>query len=292
MIYRLRHVTMYRYASPVTFAQCTMVLTPRSHAGQDVRDAVVSLTPRPKTLTAHRSFFGHLVTVAEIDAPHTQLRIEASARVSVDRGVVSDGHSPDWESVRRTAEAWPSLRPEAPVHFLFPSTRVQLAGSVTGYARESFIAKRAIVDATSDLMGRIRRDFRYDPDATKVSTPLLEAFEKRRGVCQDFAHIMIAGLRGLGLPARYVSGYIRTIPPEGQARLEGADATHAWVDVWCGAECGWVGFDPTNAILVGGDHVILAAGRDYHDVAPVAGILIGAGRQVIEVNVDLIPLDD
>lgn len=291
MIYSLRHVTTYRYASPVTFAQCTMVLTPRSHAGQDVQEAIVSLTPKPKSLTEHRSFFGHVVTVAELDAPHTNLRIELRARVTVDRGVASEAQSPGWESVRRVAEEWPSLGPDAPVHFLFPSTRVQLAEGVTSYARESFFAEREITSAISDLMRRIRRDFRYDPDATKVSTPLLEAFEKRHGVCQDFAHIMIAGLRGLGLPARYVSGYIRTIPAQGQARLEGADATHAWVDVWCGATIGWRGFDPTNAICLGDDHVVLASGRDYHDVAPVGGILIGAGRQSIEVNVDLVPLD-
>lgn len=292
MIYRLRHVTTYRYASPVTFAQCSMTLTPRSQAGQAVQDEAIALTPKPKARTEHRSFFGHTVTVAEFDSPHTVLRIKASARVSVNRGVMQVDASPAWEIVREGAETWPSLRPDAPVHFLFPSPRIQLADEVTAYARESFASGRPVVRASGDLMRRIRQDFRYDPDATKVSTPLLEAFRQRRGVCQDFAHIMIAGLRGLGVPARYVSGYIRTSPPEGQTRLEGADATHAWVDVWCGAEQGWVGVDPTNAMFVCDDHVVLASGRDYHDVAPVGGILLGAGRQDVEVNVDLIPVDD
>lgn len=268
-----------------------MILTPRSQAGQEVQNATIALTPKPKTLTEHRSFFGHAVTVAELDVPHTQLSIEANAQVSVKRAVAEDSEFLDWTVVRSTAETWPSLKPEAPVHFVFPSTRVHLTESVTDYARVSFAPGRSAIQATGDLMRRIHDDFRYDPDATKVSTPLLEAFGKRRGVCQDFAHIMIAGLRGVGMAARYVSGYIRTRPPVGQPRLEGADATHAWVDVWCGADIGWIGFDPTNAMLVGDDHVILATGRDYHDVAPVAGILIGAGRQVIRVKVDLIPLE-
>ena len=125
-------------------------------------------------------------------------------------------------------------------------------------------------------MHRIRTEFKYDPKATVISTPLKEVFEKRHGVCQDFAHVMIAGLRGLGLPAAYVSGYLRTIPPPGQPRLQGADATHAWVSVWCGAEIGWIGFDPTNDLLVGNDHIILAIGRDFSDVSPVDGIIVGS----------------
>ena len=138
-------------------------------------------------------------------------------------------------------------------------------------------------------MHRIRTQFRYDPKATVVSTPLSEAFEKRHGVCQDFAHIMISGLRGLGLPARYISGYIRTIPPPGQKRLEGADATHAWVAVWCGARDGWIGLDPTNDIMIGDDHIILAKGRDYADISPVAGIILGSKEQDVDVMVDVIP---
>lgn len=289
MKYSLRHVTTYRYQSPVTFAQCTLVLTPASDLGQQVSEPALLIGPKPKTVTQHRSFFGHTVTVAEIDVPHRQLRIEARAMIAVERRT-SAGADMAWETARSAAQNRPTLKPEAPAHFVFQSSRIRFADSVTAYARASFEPKRPVVEATGDLMRRIRHEFRYDPDATRVSTPLIEAFEKRHGVCQDFAHVMIAGLRGLGLPARYVSGYIRTIPPAGQARLEGADATHAWVDVWCGPERGWVGFDPTNAILVGDDHVILATGRDYADVAPVGGILFGAGDQDIEVNVDLVPL--
>jgi transglutaminase-like putative cysteine protease len=138
-------------------------------------------------------------------------------------------------------------------------------------------------------MGRMRRDFIYDSKATDVSTPPAEAFAARRGVCQDFAHIMICGLRGLGLPARYVSGYIRTIPPPGKPRLEGADATHAWVALWCGAEQGWIGLDPTNDLVVQGDHIVLASGRDYSDVAPIDGIILAPGKQTLKVEVDVVP---
>jgi transglutaminase-like putative cysteine protease len=291
MIYEIRHVTTYRYGSPVTFAQCTLTLAPRNGSGQIVERARLVIDPRPKVLTRHRSFFGHEVAAVLIDVPHSALRIEARAEVRVDRaepGLLMPAIG--WEAVRQNAAAWRSLGAESPVHFLFASPRIDLLDPVTRYARESFAPGRPAFEGGRDLMCRIRADFRYDPDATRVSTPLIEAFEKRHGVCQDYAHIMIAGLRGLGLPARYVSGYIRTIPAAGQPRLEGADATHAWVDLWCGPELGWVGLDPTNAILAGNDHVVLATGRDYDDVAPVGGILLGTRDQQITVNVDVLPI--
>ncbi len=137
-------------------------------------------------------------------------------------------------------------------------------------------------------MRRIRDDFRYDPKATLVSTPLSEVFEKRRGVCQDFAHVMIAGLRALGFPAAYISGYLRTNPPAGSPRLAGADASHAWVSLWCGKNVGWVGLDPTNAMLIGDDHIVLARGRDYADISPVSGIILSSGDQAVDVKVDVI----
>jgi len=159
---------------------------------------------------------------------------------------------------------------------------------VTAYASASFAPGAGILGSAADLMRRIRRDFKYDPKATVISTPLKEVFEKRHGVCQDFAHVMIAGLRGLGLPAAYVSGYLRTIPPPGKPRLQGADATHAWVSVWCGAALGWIGFDPTNDLLVENDHIILAIGRDFSDVSPVDGIIVGSRKQKLNVAVDVL----
>jgi transglutaminase-like putative cysteine protease len=146
-----------------------------------------------------------------------------------------------------------------------------------------------VVEAAAELMTRIRDDFKYDPKATAVSTPLSDAFDKRGGVCQDFAHIMIAGLRGLGLPAVYVSGYIRTLPPPGKPRLVGADASHAWVSLWCGDMFGWLDFDPTNAVLAGNDHIVIARGRDYADVSPIDGVILASGNQELSVSVDVAP---
>ena len=179
-------------------------------------------------------------------------------------------------------------RPASPVGYVFASSLVPVQAPVTAYAAASFPPGGGILAGAVDLMHRIRSDFRYDPKATVISTPLKEVFEKRHGVCQDFAHVMIAGLRGLGLPAAYVSGYLRTIPPPGKPRLQGADATHAWVSVWCGAEIGWVGFDPTNDILVENDHIVLAVGRDFSDVSPVDGIIVGSRKQKLGVAVDVV----
>ena len=148
-----------------------------------------------------------------------------------------------------------------------------------------------MVASASDLMRRLNQDFAYDSKATEISTPLGDVFAKRRGVCQDFAHIMISGLRGLGLPAAYVSGYLRTTPLPGKPRLQGADATHAWVSVWCGADIGWIGLDPTNDLMVGSDHVVLAVGRDYTDVSPVDGIIVGSRKQKLTVEVDVVPVE-
>ena len=154
---------------------------------------------------------------------------------------------------------------------------------IVGGSRSDF----PVLEGAADFMRRIQADFVYDTKATQVATPLDQAFTRKSGVCQDFAHIMIAGLRGLGLPAAYVSGYLRTIPAPGQTRLEGADSTHAWVSLWCGPEFGWLDLDPTNAMMVEDDHIVIAIGRDYADVSPVDGVLLGAGKQKLDVSVDV-----
>ena len=168
----------------------------------------------------------------------------------------------------------------------------RLRTELTEYARASFSTGRPLVDAATDFMVRIHNDFTYDSKATNVRTHAIDAFKARRGVCQDFAHVMISGLKGLGLPAAYVSGYLRTTPPPGRPRLEGADATHAWVSLWCGEELGWVGLDPTNAMRVENDHIVLATGRDYSDVAPIDGIILAPGEQQLKVEVDVVPQDE
>jgi transglutaminase-like putative cysteine protease len=291
VIYDIRHVTSYTYEFPVSSATLSLRVTPRSDIGQRCLDHALIIDPPPKTLRVERDFFGNDVTMATIETGLTSLKVEARARVDIVRPVVAPaGASPDWRQVAQAALDQIGLGADAPAHFIFGSPRIALSTEVTGYAAQSFPAGRTIADGARDFAKRIRADFAYSPQVTDVSTPLDEAFAQRRGVCQDFAHIMIAGLRGLGLPAAYVSGYIRTIPPPGKPRLEGADATHAWVSVWCGAEIGWLGIDPTNAIDAGNDHIVLAVGRDFSDVSPIYGVFVGSGAQELEVGVDVVPV--
>ncbi|OYV32572.1 MAG: transglutaminase [Rhodospirillales bacterium 20-64-7] len=291
MIYDIRHVTTYRYDGPVANARCMLRLVPRDGGGQRVLDSGLEIAPQPAEVLRRKDFFGNAVTSVLVGTSHRELRVAALARVEVNRDEPpAAGLTPDWEIVCRAALATPSLTALSPVHGLFPSRLVPLYAPATDYARQSFAPGRPVLEGAIDLMCRIKSDFRYDPEATAVWTPLAEAFAARGGVCQDFAHIMIAGLRGLGLPALYVSGYIRTVPPPGQPRLEGADASHAWVRVWCGPDFGWIELDPTNALLVGSDHVVLAFGRDYADVSPLDGVVMGSGGQTLSVSVDVAPV--
>jgi transglutaminase-like putative cysteine protease len=290
VIYALRHRTTYKYGSEVTFARCALRLTPLSSAGQTVLESWVRVTPTPKYTVQRTGPFGEKVLTVIIDAPHRALVIEATARVDVHAAPVPEPtESPSWEDVRAAALGTRLIGPDGPAAYLFPTARTPLTTAITDYARSSFPPGRPIIEAAAELMRRIHADFTYDAKATEVSTPVAEAFAARRGVCQDFAHIMIAGLRGLSLPAAYVSGYLRTIPPPGKPRLEGADATHAWVSVWCGQAASWIGMDPTNAIFAQNDHIVLAIGRDYSDVAPIDGIILAPGGQKIKVEVDVIP---
>jgi len=288
VIYDIRHVTTYSYESPVSFARCSLRLEPRSGDGQQLVSHSVDIRPKPAERTARRDFFGTHTESVLIETAHRSLRIDSRSRVSVSRQALGrTAPSPSWESVRDVALEASSLGPSSPVGYVFASSLVPVLGPVTAYAAVSFAPEKGILVGAVNLMHRIRNDFKYDPKATVISTPLKEVFEKRHGVCQDFAHVMIAGLRGLGLPAAYVSGYLRTIPPAGKPRLQGADATHAWVSVWCGDEIGWVGFDPTNDLLVENDHIILAVGRDFSDVSPVDGIIVGSRKQKLGVSVDV-----
>jgi transglutaminase-like putative cysteine protease len=289
VIYDIRHVTSYSYESPVSFARCSLRLEPRTGDGQQLVSHSVEIRPRPADRALRRDFFGTLTESILIETAHRNLRIDSRSRVAVSRQAPGRAApSPNWESVRDVAFEATSLGPESPIGYVFASPLVPVQRPVTAYAAASFPPGSGILAGAVDLMHRIRTDFRYDAKATVISTPLKEVFEKRHGVCQDFAHVMIAGLRGLGLPAAYVSGYLRTVPPPGKPRLQGADATHAWVSLWCGEGLGWVGFDPTNDLLVENDHIILAVGRDFSDVSPVDGIIVGSRKQKLAVAVDVL----
>ena len=291
MIYDISHVTRYSYETRVASTTLTLRVTPRDDGGQHCIDHAVSISPEPRSMVVERDFFGNTVSIALIETSLVDLSIEAHARVDVSRPTgPAPGSGPDVKGIVEAAAQIDSIAGDSPAHFIFASPRIPLRRDIATYAAASFADGRAVLDGARDFAVRIRKDFKYQPNSTAVFTPVEQAFEQRRGVCQDFAHIMISGLRGLGIPASYVSGYIRTIPPPGKPRLAGADATHAWVSVWCGAELGWIGIDPTNAIDAGNDHIVLAIGRDFSDVSPIYGVFLGSGAQELEVGVDVIPV--
>ncbi|WP_454915889.1 transglutaminase family protein [Xanthobacter sediminis] len=293
MLYDIRQTTSYTYAVPVRVARQVLRMTPVDRPGhQHVIAHVLDLSPEAAELEHGTDFFGNGLTWLTLDQPHDYLQISTRSRVDVSATPLPDPAStPSVDEVRTTAAGAFDLGPLSPVHGLFPSRVVPLDAAITEWTGSSCPGDRPILAAGLELMHRIKDDFAYEPGSTKVTTLPQDAFAARRGVCQDFAQVMIAGLRGLGLPARYVSGYLRTVPPEGQPRLEGADATHAWAEVWCGPEAGWIGLDPTNAIPAGDDHIILAVGRDYADVAPVDGVIVASGDHALGVGVDVIPVE-
>jgi transglutaminase-like putative cysteine protease len=290
MIYDVRQTTAFAYASKVAYAHHVLRLTPIDRAGQRVQAAALDIVPAPIRRREGRDFFGNRLTWIDLAEPHDRMVIKVAARIAVEApGEPAPDETPSWESVRDEVFAATDIGPTSPVHFLFASRQVSLDPEIRDYARESFSPGRPILAGALDLMQRIQDDFTYEVGATTVTTTPPMSFALRRGVCQDFAHIMISGLRGIGLPAAYVSGYLRT----GNAAapgLQGADAMHAWVWVWCGQEAGWFGLDPTNAVLAGDDHVVVAIGRDYTDVAPIGGVVFASGRQRIDEAVSVTPV--
>jgi transglutaminase-like putative cysteine protease len=290
MIYDIRQVTTYRYASQVAYARHVLRLTPIDRPGQRVHASAVDVEPQPIERREGADFFGNRMTWIELDQPHDILNVRVAARVALkhDAAPAADT-TPPWEAVREVAFASHDLSPNSPTHYLFPSRQVSLDPEIRAYAAESFKPGRMVLDGSIDLMRRIKADFVYEIGATTASTTPPMSFALRRGVCQDFAHIMISGMRGLGLPAAYVSGYQRTQSAPAD-KLTGADAMHAWVLVWCGDDAGWIGLDPTNGIFAGDDHVVLAIGRDYADVAPIDGVIFASGGQRLAVSVSVIPV--
>ena len=292
MIYDVRQSTVYHYASPVAYARHVLRLTPIDRTGQRVHAAGLDVDPPPKARREGQDFFGNRLTWIELDRPHDTLSVRLAARIAVKQETVPEtGASPPWESVRAAAFAVTDISPRSPAHYLFASRQVSLDPEISAWVAESFSPGRPLLAAAGDLIRRIKADFVYEIGATSASTTAPMSFALRRGVCQDFAHIMISGMRGLGLPAAYVSGYLRTVQKPDEERLAGADAMHAWVLVWCGEEGGWRGLDPTNGMLAGDDHVVLAIGRDYADVAPIDGVIFAAGGQRLEVSVSVNPVE-
>jgi transglutaminase-like putative cysteine protease len=289
--YDIRLKLSYDYDAPVGGGRHQVRVSPRTLPGvQRVVAASVDFAPRPAERSDFTDFFGNPVTAIAYRDPHDELDVRMSARVSVRRPEPGIDLSPPRDGLKAEILAVRSLSADAPHHFLAASRHAPLDEAITEFARACLSARTSTFGLAEALCRAIHEEFVYDGDATTVSTRAVEAFALRRGVCQDFSHVMIAGLRGLDVPAGYVSGFLRTTPPPGKPRLEGADAMHAWVRVWCGRDAGWREFDPTNGILAGNDHITVGYGRDYADVAPIVGILKTTGGQAIRHAVDVVPV--
>ena len=288
MILEVRHRTHYRYGNPAAFSQHLLHLTPVAAPGQRVAISNVAILPEPENLESHTDMFGNTVHVATVTRPHEELEIIATSRVDrrEPEGLILEA-SAQWEDTRSAALGLEGQTPVAELGpFAFASQMTSADTAIEDYTRASFTKGRPILAAAAELSHRIYSEFSYTQGVTNADTLPVESFKAKHGVCQDFAHVMLAGLRALRVPARYISGYLRTHPPEGKERLTGADASHAWVSVWDPA-FGWVDFDPTNDCIPAEDHVTLACGRDYGDVSPVTGVVVGAGAQRLAVGVDV-----
>lgn len=291
MRYAIRHTTRFRYEAPVRFARCNLRLRPLEFDGQTLEDHVLLIDPPTSESRARTSGYPVSTTGIVVDKPATELVIESRAHVVVERASpTAEADDPSVSEAGRAALEVRDLSDMAPANYLYPSPLIAAFPEIAAWCAQELRPDRGVVEAGLALARRIRAEFVYDGSATQLDTSPAEAFAKRHGVCQDFAQIMISGARACGLAAAYVSGYLRTIPPPGKARLVGADATHAWVLLWCGPKRGWIGFDPTNGVTMGPDHIVTGIGRDYGDVAPIDGIFLGRDGQTIEVEVDVEPL--
>jgi transglutaminase-like putative cysteine protease len=292
MIYQIVHRTTYKYKYPVSGGSHVACLTPRSLPQQQATRSELSIRPTPTTCVERMDFFGNLLCFFTIQEPHKELVVEARSNVVREREAAPlAGNSLPWEEAALLLPDDHSCEGLDAYQFRFESPRIRVRPEYAAYALESFTPGRATPEALLDLTARIHQDFRFDAKATNVRTPIEEVFAKRRGVCQDFAHLQIACLRSLNLAARYVSGYLRTYPAPGQPRLVGADVSHAWVSAYCPG-MGWLDLDPTNNVVPSNGHVTLAWGRDYGDVSPLRGLILGGGSHTLKVSVDMEALDD
>jgi transglutaminase-like putative cysteine protease len=291
--YHIRHETRFTYATPVRFARCNLRLKPILWSGQTLVDHDLTAEPNGELTLARADASLANVTRLVIPDAVTRLNILSTATVDVDRPIPMFAFDDmTIAEVAHLARESRDVSANGPTNYLFASPMVDLTPEIADWCAEDLAPDRSVMEAAIALALRIQREFDYDPDATHTATRPGEAFAHRHGVCQDFAQVMIAGLRAHGIPAAYASGYLRTLPPPGEARLVGADATHAWVLVWCGPKRGWEGVDPTNGIWMAGDHIVIAIGRDYSEIAPIDGVFLGTGAQTMTVSVDVAPEDE
>jgi transglutaminase-like putative cysteine protease len=291
MIYKILHRSTYKYRSTVSVGNHVACLKPRALAPHQLVRNEISIRPTPATSTERVDYFGNCQLFFTVQEPHKELVVEARSEVVIaDEVTPWPQAAPAWEDV---AKSLPSdLSPDglAAYQFVFESPRIRARPEFAAYALQSFTPGRPLTEALLDLTARIHSDFRFSSKATSVRTTAEEAFRKRHGVCQDFAHVQVACLRSINLAARYVSGYLRTYPPPGKPRLIGADASHAWVSAYCPGN-GWLDVDPTNNVVPSNGHVTLAWGRDYGDVSPLRGLVLGGGAHLLQVAVDMEPIE-
>ena len=292
MLYDIRLDLHYDYDAKVRNDRHLIRVAPISIPGvQRVIAASLSFDPPPAHEGHFDDFFANSVTTIAYVGQHDHLDVRLSARIAVEEVEKPADLSPTVGVLRQEISRLWSLAPDSPHHFLGASPRIALSESITAYAAASVARTPSVMAAAMDLCLAIHNDFAYDRKATRVDTPPLDSFNLKKGVCQDFAQVMIAGLRGVGIPAGYVSGFLRTIPPKGKPRLEGADAMHAWVRVWCGQHAGWIEFDPTNAMLAGPSHITIGHGRDYADISPIVGVLRTSGKHRAKQSVDVVRVE-
>lgn len=290
MNYHITHRTLYEYAAPVSVSHHVARLELLTTATQSPADFSLQVVPTPALRRERVDYFGNRLCFFAIQEIHSRLEIITQSRVAISaRPSPRPEATAAWSSVAEMFCDPVSPGVVEPYQFVFDSPQVRASPELAAYARESFPGETPLLVGVRDLTRRIFGDFKFDPKATTVATPLEVFWEMRRGVCQDFAHLAIACLRSIGLPARYVSGYLRTHPPEGRDRLVGVDASHAWFSLFVPG-AGWVDFDPTNNVQPGEEHVTVAYGRDFGDVSPVAGILTGGGEHTVKVAVDVEPV--
>jgi transglutaminase-like putative cysteine protease len=291
--YHITHETQYRYSVPVALSQQLVHLFPRALSWQQCHAKTLEITPLPTRQRDELDVFGNPLTRLLFELPHDTLTLTARLDIDVHaRTLPTLENSPTWESVSDLLDYHADRLPTADAldacQFRYESPAVRLKKAFVHFSADCFTPNTPILAAAKKLMGKIHTEFTFDSSATEVTTPLMEVLEQKRGVCQDFAHLMIACLRSRGLAARYVSGYLLTAPPPGQPRLVGADASHAWVSIFC-PQNGWVDFDPTNNMQPGHEHITLAWGRDFGDVSPLRGVILGGGEHKLDVKVTVMP---
>jgi len=292
MHYAITHTTTYQYSDEVSVSHHLARLRPRQLPGQRCLRCEQQITPAPAVRSEHDDYFGNAAMFFAIYEPHEQLEVCTRTEVEVSPAAMPPAaETPPWESVRDGFTGDMSSEALAAYEFIFDSALVKATAEFAAYATESFPPQRPLMEGVIDLTRRIHQDFTFDPKATSVATPLNEVLSSRRGVCQDFAQLQIACLRSLGLPARYVSGYLETKPPPGRPRLAGADASHAWVSVYSPG-AGWIYVDPTNNLAPANRHITLAWGRDFSDVSPIRGVILGGGEHTLKVAVDVSTVGD